>query len=114
MNEWKYKEQVTISGLGREAVVFFFREYEEDWGYMGMRDYRTYEPTDNFCIEVVHYNSVGHAHSCDAGYTKNSFSSKDIDKDTANKIWYNLKKLNRNYTDLYTFMKENDLIAKEA
>lgn len=114
MNEWKCKEQLQISGINGNAVVFFYREYEEDWGYMGMRDYRTYEPTDNFSIGVVHYNSIGHAHSCDAGYAKNSFTSKDIDKDTANRIWYNLKKLNRNYTDLYTFMKENDLIAKEA
>ncbi len=113
MTEYRHKEQVTISGIGNEAVVFFMRGYEEDWGYMGMRDYRTYEPTDKFCIEVVHYNSAGHAHSSDAGYSKNSFSSKDFNKDIANKIWYNLKH-GKTYTDLYTFMKENDLIAKEA
>lgn len=113
-SEWRCKETVQIEGIGNKAVVWFMRGYEESWGYMGMRDYRTYEPTDEFEIEVVHFNATGFAHNSDAGIRRNSFQSKTIDKDTANKIWYNLKKAGRNYKDLYKFMKDNDLIAKEA
>ena len=115
VNEWRFSQSVRIKGLDTDAVVFFFRGYEEDWGYMGMRDYRTYEPTNEYHISVVHYRKgCDRVLSTDAGYDRNSFTSKSFDKDMANKIWYNLSKLHKNYSALYNFVKSNNLMGKEA
>jgi len=114
VSEWRFSQSVRIKGLDKDAVVFFFRGYEEDWGYMGMRDYRTYEPTGEYHISVVHYGNSDRVMSTDAGYVKNSFTSKGFDKDMANKIWYNLSELQKDYSALYNFMKSNNLVAREA
>lgn len=78
--------------LGNTHCVFFKREYKEDWGYMGMRDYPTWEATDVYEIAVVPYSKyTGVAHGSDAGYKKGSFSATGFDKDMANRIWWNVK-----------------------
>lgn len=110
MDELRTVKTIDINGLcGKKAVVFFEQTFTEDWGYMGMRDYRTYEPTDEYRISVVHYNSNGHANSTDAGYLLNSFKSKYFNKDMANKIWYNLKN-GMDYTSLLRTLRKMDLV----
>ena len=103
---------VKIESMGAYAV-FFTREYKEDWGYMGMRDYKTYEPTEKFGIDVVKYNSKGIAHSSDAGYRKDSFCARGFGKDMANKIWYNVKH-GISYKALRDAMAKEGFITKEA
>ena len=103
---------IKIEKIGTHAI-FFTREYEEDWGYMGMRDYRTWEPTDKFGIDVVKYSSRGTANNTDAGYKKDSFSASGFDKNMANKIWWNVKN-GIKYEVLRDAMKKEGFITKEA
>lgn len=95
------------------VAVFFYKEYAEDWGYMNMRDYRTWEPTGEYHIAVVTRLNSDTVYSCDAGYTRRSFQSKSFNKDIANTIYWNLKQ-GRGYDALRKYLHDNDLIAREA
>ena len=92
-------------------AVFFTREYEEDWGYMGMRDYKTYEPTDKYGIDVVPYSN-GCACNVDAGCIPSSFEARGFDKDMANRIWWNIKH-GIDYATLKNAMKGQGFIKRE-
>lgn len=94
-------------------AIFYFRYYEEDWGYMGMRDYPTYERTDRFKIDVVPFGVSGRADNTDAGIVCNSFRTKEFDTNMANLIAYNVKH-GCKYETLRAELKNRELIAKEA
>lgn len=111
MSIWRSVLDTNIEGAkrGTKACVFFFRYYKDDWGYMGMRDYKTEEPTDRFELRVIHYMN-GRCNAADAGYKEASFKSKEFNKDIANKIWYNLKNRYINYNSLKDMMEAEGLL----
>ena len=83
---------IKIEQLGTTHAVFFTREFGESWGYMGMRDYRTFEATESYGVRVVPFNKYsGRADNSDAGYVENSFMADGFDKDMANRIWWNIQ-----------------------
>ena len=110
----KMVKTIRTESLGGTHAVFFTREYDEDWGYMGMRDYMTYEPTEFYGVRVVPYNKYTHrADNTDAGYVKGSFRADGFDKDVANRIWWNIKN-GIAYETLRDAMKEMGLLKVEA
>ena len=112
MNEWRHKLSIDIEDSDYNVYcVAFYREYEEYWGYMGMRDYRTYEPTNNFELRVVPYIN-GHADFSNCNLVSGSFGTKVFDKDMANKIWYNLKKLYMSYESLHNALAKEGLLVE--
>jgi len=112
MREIRTIKTMDIQGFGKnhKVCVFFERAFEEDWGYMGMRDYKTYEPTDDFKLSIVPYVN-GSAYNVDAGYVNGSYRTNYFDKDMANKIWYNLKN-GMDVCELVKALRKLDLILE--
>ena len=83
MVQWKVVKEFKVDN----SVVFFERLFEENWGYMQMRDYRTYEPTKHFRIVIADVNQLGYANNCDT----EAIMVSDLGIDYVNKLWYNLE-----------------------
>lgn len=111
MGEWRAVKEFTISSkkIGN-CAVWIYRFFREDWGYMGMRDYRTYEPTDEFRVEVVPFYNNHTVYSSDASYVCNSFKSKEFGKEMANRVWLSLTN-GMTYDQLVTALIKNGLMS---
>lgn len=111
MNTFK---AVRTEEIGKSHAVFFYKEFKEDWGYMGMRDCATDEPTGLYEVAVVPFSKyTGRADSSDAGLVEGSFQTREIDAEMTNRIWWNIKN-GISYQILLKGLKDLDLIAKEA
>lgn len=85
MRTWKLMQTKSVADEG--YCVFFEQAYEEDWGYMSMRDYPTYKATGKYRVTIAVYNSSGVARTTD----HNAIDVRDLDVDFVNKLWYNLE-----------------------
>ncbi len=83
-------EVIKVEEFNKKFAVFFYRGYKDDYGPDGMANYPTKEPTDTFKVVVVPYIRK-HADAFNGGYIKNSFVTSIIDKEIANRIWWNIK-----------------------
>lgn len=72
-----------------EYAVFFSRYYEEDYGYMGMADFASLEPTNDFICEVRKWRKDRYGHLV-ADHISEGYKVSG-DKDLMNRLWWNFK-----------------------
>lgn len=90
--------------------VTIYRFYEDDWGYMGMRDYRTEEPTNRFFLHI-RKSYVDYKGNIRVDSTSKEIRTGEFGKDEANIIAYNL---NHKEFDYETFVNALKTLGVEV